>query len=177
MKKWIVVIVLAVLAGGCVPTADQIRGVGDDVGNLSILIDNLQAAVSESQMVESEKLNKINKEIDRIQPTVQEIANAMQEANYVDGDDIGNAIVAAQAVNAASAPVNPYAVPIGAGLTLAGLILEILRRKEKNEKETAEAKYAAHKQGAEAFRMRANKEVAVELYESIGKARERIGVS
>jgi len=66
-------------------------------------------------------------------------------------------------------------VPIGAGLTALGLILEALRRKEKKEKETVTAKYTAHKQGTEAVKL-SNPDVAKDLYDAIGKARERNGV-
>lgn len=47
---------------------------------------------------------------------------------------------AAQTANAASAPINPYVFPIGAGL--AGLIplLEALRRKERSARKHAEGK-------------------------------------
>lgn len=40
--------------------------------------------------------------------------------------------------NTASAPVNPYAVPIGVGLTGMIAILEALRRKEKSGRKFAE---------------------------------------
>ncbi len=181
MKNLIVVIVLAVLAGGCVPTADQIRDVGDETRKVFVLVDELQDAFTKAQIVDAEKMDKINEGIDEAQSISEDIVIAMQEADYVDGEDIGNAIKAAQAANAASG--NPYAVPVGAALTLAGIILEMLRRKEKKEKEIAQAdegkvahKYAAHKQGAEAFRISAKPEDAAALYESIGKARARMRI-
>lgn len=115
-------IVLLLMFSGCIPLASDIQNVGNETIKLSALIDDLQTAVTESQLIESETQEKINEEIDKVQTTLVDVAKSVKEANYVDGDDIGNAIKAAQAANAASAPVNPYAPMIEIGLGLATLL-------------------------------------------------------
>jgi hypothetical protein len=55
-------------------------------------------------------------------------------------DTLLNTVSTLAVANVASAPVNPYAVPIGIGLSGLIGILEALRRKEKSGRKHAEQK-------------------------------------
>lgn len=55
-----------------------------------------------------------------------------------DIDALLNTVTTLAAANVASAPVNPYAFPIGIGLTGIAAILEALRRKEREGRKRAE---------------------------------------
>lgn len=188
-----IVLVVALMFGGCIPLASDIQSVGTQTLLVSEQIDALQDGVAsmkdefeKNKLISAEtaaSIEKVSEEIDRIQPTLVDVATAVKEADYVDGDTFGNAITGLKAANTASAPLNPYAVPIGAGLSLVGAFLEVMRRKEKNEKAKVQAKYQAHKQGVE----KTMKEVSAssdssvaaieaQLFGNIGDARADLGV-
>ena len=191
----VTMIVLSLMFGGCIPLASDIQNVGNQTLLVSEQIDALQDGVA-SMAVEFEKnklisaetadrIKKVSEEIDRIQPTMVDVATAVRDADYVDGDTFGNAIKGLIEANTASAPVNPYAVPIGAGLTALGLIAEMLRRREKTARLTEAAKRQADKQGREltlrevaSMGDSVNPAVVKELmYKNIGNARAHNGVT
>lgn len=184
------------LMGGCIPLASDIQNVGQQTLNVSSKIDAYQAEViTLKEMVEADglisestanRIDKLSEEIDRIQPTLENVATAVRDADYIDGDTFGNAITGLQAANAASAPANPYAVPIGAGLTILAGLAEIMRRKEKTAHATETAKRKADKEGRELtlreIASMDNATVTAEvvkerMYKNIGNARAHNGVT
>ena len=76
-------------------------------------------------------------EVNTVQSQVATVAQAIGKAEYGD-NELLNFFRAAQAGNIASAPVNPYVLPIGAGLSGIIALLEALRRNEKGKRQYAE---------------------------------------
>jgi len=68
---------------------------------------------------------------------VTEISQAVSQAEYSQ-DNMLNLLRAFEVGNAASVGFNPYALPIGAGLSGIIAMLEALRRKEKSSRKHAE---------------------------------------
>jgi len=131
---------------------------------------------------ENEILPKVNEEIERVQPQVVAITEAVQGQN-LSGDDLSDMVAMLQTANAASAPFNPYAVPVGAALTLLSAVLGIFARNKTKEAAIVQRKYTAHKQGVEraikTFKQHDNvtpETVELNLYDSIGLARTNNGV-
>lgn len=126
------------------------------------------------------KLAKINEEADRVQAQIAVIAEALKDVPLT-GDASQDFIAQLQAANAASSGFNPYAAPVGVGLSVLSIILGWLARRNAVEAAKAQAKYQAHKQGVE----KTMKEVSVnpetagvetQLYNNIGEARTSLGV-
>ena len=82
---------------------------------------------------------KLTAEIDRVTQDVNKVTVAIDETNYGPDETI-NLLRALQSGNAASVPFNPYALPIGAGLSGIIAVLEALRRKERGGRKYAEYK-------------------------------------
>lgn len=76
-------------------------------------------------------------EVNTVQGQVATVAQAVGKAEYGD-DETLNLLRALQAGNTASAPFNPLALPIGAGLSSIIALLEGLRRVEKGKRQYAE---------------------------------------
>ena len=83
------------------------------------------------------EMQGLQTELNTVQSKVADVAQAIGKATY-DDDETLNLLRALQAGNAASAPVNPFALPIGAGLAGIIALLEALRRKEKDQRKYAE---------------------------------------
>lgn len=83
------------------------------------------------------EIQTLGTELSEVQGKVASVAEAVGKETY-GPDETLNLIKAIQAGNTASAPFNPYALPIGAGLTGIIAMLEALRRKEKGERKYAE---------------------------------------
>ena len=109
-------------------------------------IDTMQAAADElaDDMAEAgivdpntvQRIAKINAEADKVQAQVDAISAAVSNVKLT-GDTGQDWISLLQAANAASAPVNPYALPIGAVISLVGVIFGFLKKKEAAQKTTA----------------------------------------
>ena len=69
---------------------------------------------------------------------------AMHEPSFI--DTALETIQALTVANTASAPVNPYVVPIGVGLASLSAGLEALRRKERSSRKHAESELRANGQ-------------------------------
>lgn len=83
------------------------------------------------------QIRDVGQELTEVQGKVASVAAAVGKETY-GPDETLNLLKALQAGNVASTPFNPYALPIGVGLTgLIGL-LEALRRKEKGGRKYAE---------------------------------------
>lgn len=67
---------------------------------------------------------------------------AMHEPSFI--DTALETIQALTVANTASAPVNPYVVPIGVGLASLSAALEALRRKERSSRKHAEGELRAN---------------------------------
>ncbi len=192
MNKLILIIYLlaALILPGCLDqdfTPEQMKQIAGIVEPLNAKVDDYQAATSEvmntlkTRELITEKtvkeIVKAGREIDRVQPQISSIANAIKAANLGD-DNVANWITLLQAANLGSTPWNPYALPITAALTLATTIYGLVKRKEAGENEL---KYKAHKQGVEKTMKEmsaseSGKDWEISLYETIGDARAHLGV-
>jgi len=85
----------------------------------------------------SYQLRDVGQELTEVQGKVASVAAAVGKETY-GPDETLNLLKALQAGNAASTPFNPYALPIGVGLTGLITMLEALRRKEKGGRKYAE---------------------------------------
>jgi hypothetical protein len=215
-KSWMIVVVLLCACmlpvAGCdeeqgISSADvqafasQVQQLNGRLDNVQVLGDQLKAGLQTTGIVDANlaaKYVKVNNEIDRVQPQVQQIAQAIKQAAFSPEDDTVTVLLkAAQAGNAASAPFNPYAVPVGIGLSLATVIAGFFAARERAKKAAAQEaaakanaaaaenqlKYQSMKQGTEATKMMLLasekpevREIAAELYENIGIARADLGV-
>ena len=83
------------------------------------------------------QLRHVESELSVVQGQVASVAAAVGRETY-GPDETLNLLKALQAGNTASSPFNPYALPIGIGLTGIITMLEALRRKEKGGRKYAE---------------------------------------
>ena len=127
MKKYIIILLVPVLCSGCLEaiTPQDVVAIDAKVEAVGNSIDAFQGTILESLIAMEkanvihegtpEKLADIYKKVDEIQPVVEEAVNNVVSAEY-SGDKLLDALKAAEAVNAASSPVNPYAGIIDTGL-------------------------------------------------------------
>lgn len=85
----------------------------------------------------SYQLRSVERELTEVQGKVASVAAAVGREIY-GPDETLNLLKALQAGNIASTPFNPYALPVGIGLTGIITLLEALRRKEKGGRKYAE---------------------------------------
>jgi len=189
-----IVLVAALMLGGCLEdfTPDQLQELAAQNEVLQKQVDEMQADAVEiaaeiqaAEIVDDvavAKLAKINKEIDRLQAQIKVYAKAL-EGVPLTGDAAQDFISQLQAANTASAPVNPYMVPIGAGLSVLSMVLAWLAQRNGAEASKQKLKYQAHKQGVERtikeMPASANEELnqlGAKLYRAIGDARAVLGV-
>ena len=78
------------------------------------------------------KVNTVGQNVSVVAGAIEESAN--------DNDEVIGILKALQVGNTATAPFNPYALPIGAGLSGIIALLEALRRKEQAGRKYAEQK-------------------------------------
>lgn len=83
------------------------------------------------------EIEQFDAELSEVQGKVASVAEAVGKQTY-GPDETLNLLKALQVGNTASAPFNPYALPIGVGLTGLITVLEALRRKEKGSRKYAE---------------------------------------
>lgn len=105
------------------------------------------------------KIAKINTEADKVQLKINNIAAALK-AVQLTGNVPQDWLAMLQAANAASAPFNPYALPIAATLALASFIFGFIQRKQAALSKTATMEII---KGAQAFKAAANTE-AVKIF-------------
>lgn len=82
-------------------------------------------------------IRSLGDELSEVQGKVESVAAAVGKQMY-GPDETLNLLKALQAGNTSSFPWNPYALPIGAGLTGIIAMLEALRRKEKSGRKYVE---------------------------------------
>lgn len=193
LMLWIIVCV-AVMVGGCEEklTPSQVPALAEQQQVLQQQVDTGQAAAA--QMTEklaaagivdpnaAAKLAKINEEVDRIQAQIDIIARGLQDVPLT-GDAALDFVAQLQAANAASSGFNPYAVPVGVGLSILSIVLGWLAKRKAAEAAAAQVKYQAHKQGVELTMKEVSastdaevKAVETQLYNNIGEARADLGV-
>ncbi len=83
------------------------------------------------------QIRNVERELTEVQGKVASVASALGRETY-GPDELVNLFKVIQVGNTASAPFNPYALPIGIGLTGIITMLEALRRKEKGSRKYAE---------------------------------------
>lgn len=153
--KYLLVPVLLLIAG-CIPTAQDISILTNDVDLLQGEIDNVQTMLANSEVLNKEEVAKVNETIDKIQVDVGIVSEAIKDAD--------TPLEAVEKGWKASEPFNPY-YGYGAAI-LAGLKL-VLDGKKKKE---LEGKYTAAKRGMDKFR-NDNPDKAALLFADIGEAR------
>jgi hypothetical protein len=188
-------IVLSLMFSGCIPLASDIQNVGRQTLLLSETVDSYQkevmdikALVEKDGLISEETANRIDKlseEFDRIQPTLEDVATAIKDADYVDGETFRNAIKGLQAANIASSPVNPYAPLIQVLLGLVATVGTGYGIKKRSDANAEAAKRKADKEGRElTLREIATmpttlspEKVKELMYKNIGNARAHNGVT
>lgn len=190
--------VLCLLAlGGCDAVAnvspDRVKAFAADVNEVNDRVDIYQAVgtaaierLRDQKQIDpnlAERVLSANADIDRLQSVIASITASLQGAEFSGGEGIISLLEAAQSANAASAPWNPYAAPIGAALTILLTILGAYAKKKSAEASALAAKYKAHKQGVEktmklasASNVEEVKKFEAVLYDNIGQARANLGV-
>jgi len=167
-----------VFAGGCSQT--EVVDLADGIEQLAIQTESLAAELEKSELVDPNELAEYKKAIMAFKALPDKI-----RAGEYDSDEIVNVLKVLQTANTSSTPWNPYAVPIGLGLST--LIAVARLWQQGREKKVIETKYAAHKAGAErAMRLwttatgdegEAAKKAARDLYEGIGEERKARGIT
>jgi len=184
------------MVGGCDLLDDSTDGnvvrLETQVGSMMAMVDEQQALLNDhiqrllaAEMIDAEtagKIAKISEEVDRVQPAIVDITAAIADVNDT-GDNFADLLAKLQAANRASAPYNPYAVPIEAGFGLVTVLAGLFGWTKSKEAKVASAKYSAHKIGVESVTKRTVAEdgntgakIAADLYDAIGKARANLGV-
>lgn len=196
MKKLIVMLVVCLLgAAGCDDeiTPEQLQQFAGQVEELTTKVDDYQKATDEviGTFTDigiigddvAEKVEKISGEIDRVQPQVKAIAEAVRTAEYSGQDDLTTILEAIQAANRASGAFNPVALYVEVGLSAAIVLLGLFARRKAAEATQQQLKYQAHKQGVErtmkeisALGSEDVRKVEPQLYNNIGEARTSLGV-
>ena len=140
-------LILLVGAVGCeFEDGQAIKKFSGDVQLLSSRVDDYQVEVVKmtgmleaDNVIDSEvivKLDKIHEEIDRVQPQVNEMAKAIEN---MEGEELWDI---AETINTASAPWNPYAIPIAAVLLAAETITAMFLKKKTEESKVNAALYS-----------------------------------
>jgi len=192
MKTFIVTIVMGMLSmmmtGGCLEmmTPAEVETATGQVKKLTESVDAYQRIVSDAvDRMEKDKvidedtagrIRQLGVKMDRIQPVMEDAVTSVIEAEY-SGDKLVDAVIVAQAVNAASAPVNPYAPAID--MAVNGILALIatgsvgMAIKKNSDAKTETKKYQAHKVGTELYKLN-HPDAAAELYANIGDARKNV---
>ena len=92
-----------------------------------------------SGCLSSYEMRDIAGKVNTVGQNVSTVAGAIEQAAD-DNDEVITILKTIRAGNTASAPFNPYALPIGAGLSGIIALLEALRRKEQAGRKYAEQK-------------------------------------
>jgi len=190
--RMLLVCMLAMCIVGC----DSFKGndlavVESEFGNLSKVLDqqqlviaNMVAEMRKTELISEStvaKVTSINKQIDDIQPKVENALTAIADVNST-GDDFVDLVAKLTAVNRTTVGYNPYAPVIEGGLGLLALVGGLFGLSKKKEAQVVGAKYTAHKQGVESLTKRITADgnggakIAADLYDAIGKARANLGV-
>jgi len=130
-------------------------------------VDQMTAALAASGAIDPNAVTKLKAtqaKIDTIQAQIQQASQAVANQPLT-GDDIQNWITLLQAANAASASVNPYALPISAVLTAISLIFGFLKKKDadKNKADAAQKTAALTEviKGGELFKANADEPAVI----------------
>lgn len=164
--------------------ATQIEAMSDKLDGYQDAADSLTGFLGDYGVLEDEviaKAEKINAQIDKVQAQITAITEKLGIVDYSD-NGFEALLEAIQEANRASMAFNPYSPQIEIGVSAAILLLGLFAKKKAKEAadnaalaEKNELKYKAHKAGAE-LTMRANPEIASELYRHIADARADLGV-
>lgn len=138
------------------------------------------AALDESKLLEGEKVEEISAAVEKIDKYVDIAQRAAAEAAKVyeekrAEDPTGAIVEAIWTANAISAPVNPYAPMIDAGLVLATAIGAVIAGVKQRQLTATTKKYQAHKSGVESF-ARSGGDQGGKLYAAIGEKRAAAGI-
>lgn len=192
-KLMLVTVMLLACCAGCMEsvTPDQVNALTGNVREVMLALDEVQEALAESEVLDKERVEAFNASTDEVQETVAAIATAIEESK--DKPPLERLKDTAKAAE----PFNPYAAETNLALGIATIAAGwFANRKNKEAKEAnsdkkvsknkeldamAEAlvfkhKYQAHKAATELFKLN-HPENASELYEGIGKARARNGIT
>ncbi len=159
MKRLMLVVILSVIfCSGCFDRlATSVSVLNESVDDLQLITEELAS----ENVIDAEKLDKINDNIDKVQKDAELVKEAIADAK--------DPIEAAEKGWDASKPFNPY---YGYGAAIIAILKLFSAAKEKKE---VEAKYSAAKNGMDKFR-NDNPDKAKELYEDVGAARKTLKV-
>jgi uncharacterized protein YoxC len=179
MRNWIlgiVVCALLVASAGCVPASEDYKSLSGNVLVLTENLDDLQnvskdmvlllekAGIVNEDIVE--KVEKANEKIDENQAVVTNIATSVKDAPYT-GDNVQDLIIGLRAANAASAPVNPYAIPIAGFLAVAELVTGFFLVKKSKEAKTVTTRLEKTNEGISKFEGTESPDVAGRLHDIV----------
>jgi uncharacterized protein (UPF0335 family) len=131
----------------------------------------------------SSRVEHVQGEVDKVQGQVASVTEAVKDTQYT-CTGITALIEATKQANKATAPFNPYSTFIDLGLGLALAIVGLFAKKKTTEAAQYALKYEAHKVALESERQKllvsesANiRAIAGQLYDAVGEARARLGVT
>lgn len=189
MKKIVSVVVMLMLCliAGCNSAAEQgyyekmTDVLNESVDAQQVATKEIVLAISESNLVDAEKLEKLEGVVSKVDEYVDTAQSAVAEAARVweekrAENQIVATIEAVRAANAASSTVNPYAPIIDGVLGLAVVIAGGYGIKKSKDLSTTAKKYEAHKRGTEAVMRASTDENAEKLYNAIGGERKKLGI-
>ena len=101
---------------------------------------------------------------------------AFQQQEPDQNPPIVDSINTIRAVNAASAPFNPWALPIETFLGTVTLMIGAYAAAKRKEANLLGLKYEAHKRAVEAEMRNSTPEIANALYEAIGEERKNLNI-
>jgi len=157
----------------------QIAGISEKIDDYQEVTADAVESLADKELIGAETraaVEKVSREIDRVQPTLESISAEIAAVEITE-DDFFSWIELARAANEGSAPVNPYAPYIDLGLGgLASIAAYFAARKAK-EASAAQLKNQSYKVGIESAKLAlGDNKVSKTLYDSIGDARAKLGV-
>ena len=185
MKKLLLILVMLFAVGCNELTPAQMQEWLAHTKNLSSKLDVLQeVSVVNTEALKTigvvgddtlAKVEKVNKEIDRVQPQIEAVAAGIADVALT-GETAQDVISMLQAGNRATAPFNPWSYATEGILAIVAGIAGYIAARKKKEAAESDAKYQAHKVGVEKTAITLPEDKRLELFVNIGEARKAKGV-
>ena len=168
----LVLVMLLALFAGCLEsvTPDQVNTLTGNVNEVMLAIDEVQEALSKSEVLDKERVDAFNKETDKVQEQVAAIATAIEE------NKDKSILEVTKAAADDARPFNPYAAETEIALLVATGVAGWFAKKNNDKAKKSDAKYQAHKAATELVKLKHPGEIATEIYAEIGKARAQNGI-
>lgn len=138
MKKTLLLLVLLLCIGCDVPQGRyEELAINFNDGMLKIT-----TAIKEAGFVDDKKMDKLTDDMIVVKNAT--IAAAVKLDEQEDKDQLLAWLEAAQAANTASAPLNPYVMPIGGALSIATILASFFAKKKSDETKIADSVAIKH---------------------------------